>query len=101
MCDEMKEGNILEVRGLGISAVKDGQERVLVKDVNFSLKKGKVLGIVGESGSGKSITCYAITGLLNPNLKVSAGASSSARGRKRSTWPVCRKSVSGNCAGNA
>ena len=74
MCDEMKEGNILEVRGLGISAVKDGQERVLVKDVNFSLKKGKVLGIVGESGSGKSITCYAITGLLNPNLKVSAGS---------------------------
>lgn len=69
----MEEGNILEVRGLGIGTVKDGDGRQLVEDVSFSLKKGQVLGIVGESGSGKSITCYAITGLLNPNLKISGG----------------------------
>ena len=69
----MEEGNILEVRGLGIGTVKDGADRLLVEDVSFSLKKGKVLGIVGESGSGKSITCYAITGLLNPNLKITSG----------------------------
>ena len=71
--DTMDEGNILEVRDLGISAVKDGVVRPLVQGVGFSLKKGKVLGIVGESGSGKSITCYAITGLLNPNLRISSG----------------------------
>ena len=69
----MEQENILQVRGLCISAVKDGVERRLVENVDFSLKKGKVLGIVGESGSGKSITCYAITGLLNPNLRVSGG----------------------------
>ncbi len=31
-----------------------------VHNVNFSLKKGKVLGIVGESGSGKSVTSFSI-----------------------------------------
>ena len=69
----MDPSRILEVRGLCISAVKDGQERVLVENVDFSLAKGQVLGIVGESGSGKSITCYAITGLLHPNLRISGG----------------------------
>ena len=69
----MNEKNILEVRNLCISAVKDGEQRTLVENISFSLEKGKVLGIVGESGSGKSITCYAITGLLNPNLRVSGG----------------------------
>ena len=69
----MNEKNILEVHNLCISAVKDGEQRPLVENISFSLEKGKVLGIVGESGSGKSITCYAITGLLNPNLRVSGG----------------------------
>ena len=31
-----------------------------VHRVNFSLAKGKVLGIVGESGSGKSVTSFSI-----------------------------------------
>lgn len=31
-----------------------------VHKVNFSLEKGKVLGIVGESGSGKSVTSFSI-----------------------------------------
>jgi peptide/nickel transport system ATP-binding protein len=31
-----------------------------VHKVNFTLEKGKVLGIVGESGSGKSVTSFSI-----------------------------------------
>ncbi|MGF1925611.1 MAG: ATP-binding cassette domain-containing protein, partial [Bacteroidia bacterium] len=31
-----------------------------VHNVNFSLARGKVLGIVGESGSGKSVTSFSI-----------------------------------------
>ena len=66
--------NILEVKHLSISASRGEKEKCLVGDINFSLGRGKVLGIVGESGSGKSITCYAITGLLNPNLHISGGS---------------------------
>ncbi len=36
-----------------------------VKNVNFKIKKGKVLGIVGESGSGKSVTSFSIMRLLD------------------------------------
>lgn len=37
-----------------------------VDDVNFSIEKGKTLGIVGESGCGKSTTGRAILRLLEP-----------------------------------
>jgi len=37
-----------------------------VHQVNFSLEKGKVLGIVGESGSGKSVTSFSIMRLHDP-----------------------------------
>jgi peptide/nickel transport system ATP-binding protein len=36
-----------------------------VKNVNFKINKGKVLGIVGESGSGKSVTSFSIMRLLD------------------------------------
>lgn len=70
----MSRENILEVKHLCISASRGAKEKCLVGDISFSLARGKVLGIVGESGSGKSITCYAITGLLNPNLHISGGS---------------------------
>ncbi|WP_456473839.1 ABC transporter ATP-binding protein [Candidatus Pyrohabitans sp.] len=37
-----------------------------VKEVSFSLGKGKVLGIVGESGSGKSTIAKLVVRLLKP-----------------------------------
>lgn len=41
--------------------------------VNFSVRKGEVLGLVGESGSGKSVTALSIEGLLPQNAEVLAG----------------------------
>jgi oligopeptide/dipeptide ABC transporter ATP-binding protein len=42
-----------------------------VRDVNFSIAPGEVLGLVGESGSGKSITSLAVMRLLPPQARVS------------------------------
>jgi oligopeptide/dipeptide ABC transporter ATP-binding protein len=42
-----------------------------VRDLNFSIAPGEVLGLVGESGSGKSITSLAVMRLLPPQARVS------------------------------
>jgi peptide/nickel transport system ATP-binding protein len=41
-----------------------------VRELNFSIAPGEVLGLVGESGSGKSITSLAIMRLLPPQTMV-------------------------------
>jgi oligopeptide/dipeptide ABC transporter ATP-binding protein len=70
--------SLLDVRQLNIAfpaqaRVGAGVSPVLsaVRDLNFSVAPGEVLGLVGESGSGKSITSLAIMRLLPPQARVS------------------------------
>ena len=59
-----KDTIILDVRNLVTSFhAEDGRVKA-VDDVNFSVVKGKTLGIVGESGCGKSVTSLSIMRLL-------------------------------------
>ena len=44
-----------------------------VEGVNFTLKKGKVLGIIGESGSGKSVTSRAIMQIVDKPGRIESG----------------------------
>ena len=44
-----------------------------VEGVNFTLRKGKVLGIIGESGSGKSVTSRAIMQIVDHPGKIESG----------------------------
>lgn len=62
-----------QVKNLKIRA-KDGKEYYpVIEDINFSIEKGKTLGLVGESGSGKSVTALAILGLLNRDFIIDQG----------------------------
>lgn len=45
----------------------------VVKDVNFSLHTGDILGIVGESGSGKSTIIKGIIGFLGASGRIEEG----------------------------
>jgi oligopeptide/dipeptide ABC transporter ATP-binding protein len=71
---------LLEIRNLNIhfatavgraGAPVPTQGIPAVRDLNFSIAPGEVLGLVGESGSGKSITSLAIMRLLPPQARVS------------------------------
>lgn len=50
---------ILEVKNVG----KNFGDNEVLKDVNFSLKKGEILGLVGENGAGKSTLMNIIFGM--------------------------------------
>jgi ABC-type glutathione transport system ATPase component len=46
-------------------SVRYGDKPAVLRDVEFEIRKGEVLGLVGQSGSGKSTMAMAILGLLD------------------------------------
>ncbi|MBN3523807.1 ATP-binding cassette domain-containing protein [Paenibacillus apiarius] len=52
---------------LSITHKKYHSDYYALKNVNFSVNKGEILGIVGTNGSGKSTLLKIITGVLNPS----------------------------------
>ena len=56
----MPDDILLEVKDLKVHFnVRRGVVRAL-EGVNFTIRRGKTMGIIGESGSGKSVTARAI-----------------------------------------
>ncbi len=53
---------LLEVRGVNASY----GNRPILKDINFTMQRGAMLGVIGESGSGKSTLARVIAGLVVP-----------------------------------
>jgi oligopeptide transport system ATP-binding protein len=62
---------LLEVKNLKVDfATQDGTVHA-VRDLSYTLEKGRTLAIVGESGSGKTQGAFALLGLLPRNGKAS------------------------------
>ena len=59
-----QEGPLLSVKNLRVEFLTNGQWLPVMEDANFTLEKGKTLGLVGESGSGKTVSALAVMGLL-------------------------------------
>ncbi|WP_134324003.1 ABC transporter ATP-binding protein [Cumulibacter soli] len=63
--------HVLEVRDLHVANTLTGA--AVVRGVDFSVRRGQVLGIVGESGSGKTVTIRALLGVLPEPLAITGG----------------------------
>ncbi|MGG0717392.1 ABC transporter ATP-binding protein [Robertmurraya massiliosenegalensis] len=51
---------------LTVNIVQAGyeKEQAIIKDIQFSLKKGELIGLIGPNGAGKSTTIKSILGLM-------------------------------------
>ncbi len=58
--------NLISVKNLFVS----NREVPIVKDINFILEKGDVLGVVGESGCGKSTMLRALMAYKNKESRI-------------------------------
>ena len=56
--------NILSAKGLH----KQYGKRMVVKEVDVSLKRGEVVGLLGPNGAGKTTSFYMITGMIKPTF---------------------------------
>lgn len=60
--------NIIEVKHLThIYGKETVFEKVALKDVNFSIKKGEFIGLIGHTGSGKSTLIQHLNALAKPS----------------------------------
>ena len=64
---------ILEVRGLRLSISGDEGVAKILDHIDFTVERGRILGIVGESGCGKSTIIRAIIGILPAGARIEAG----------------------------
>lgn len=89
------------VKDLGVTFYKssplgwgkgDGFEAL--KDINFDVAQGQVLGLIGESGSGKSTLAKAIVGLLRPTAgTLEFNGAPLALGRDRARTDPARRKI--------
>ena len=64
---------LLDIRNLNVDFRTPRGRVHALRDVSFTVPRGKSVGVVGESGSGKSTVIWAVTQLLARNAVVESG----------------------------
>ncbi len=68
-------GESLTVRDLEICATpQGGEERTIVRGIDFTLAPGEVLALIGESGSGKTTIALAMLGYARSGCRIAGGS---------------------------
>ena len=62
--ESQPDAALLSVDNLRIEFLTRGTWLPVLEEANFSVLRGKTLGLVGESGSGKTVSALAVMGLL-------------------------------------
>jgi peptide/nickel transport system ATP-binding protein len=69
----MMDDIIFQAKNLEIKYHTRQATLTALRNVNFEVKSGQIVGLVGESGCGKSTIASAVIRLLPPNGEISAG----------------------------
>lgn len=64
---------VLDVENLSVNFRTEEGLLAAVRNVSFTMNRGKVLAIVGESGSGKSVTAFSILRLIQKPGSIDSG----------------------------
>ena len=59
------DNTLLRVKNLSLGLNNPKNEKLLIDNVSFDIKKNQIVSIIGESGSGKTLTAMSILGLLD------------------------------------
>ena len=62
------DNTLLRVKSLSLGLNNPKNEKLLIDNVSFDIKKNEIVSIIGESGSGKTLTAMSILGLLDKAL---------------------------------
>ncbi|PAF19293.1 nickel import ATP-binding protein NikD, partial [Shouchella clausii] len=71
---EKEQSSVLQVRDLHVKVKTKNSTTTIVQDINFELKRGRVLGLIGESGCGKTVTSMSILQLLDRKTTTTKGS---------------------------
>jgi peptide/nickel transport system ATP-binding protein len=74
MPEPAPDAALLDVHNLRIEFRTSGTWLPVMEDANFSVPRGKTLGLVGESGSGKTVSALAVMGLLPAKVSQVTGS---------------------------
>ena len=62
------DNTLLRIKNLSLGLNNPKNEKLLIDNVSFDIKKNEIVSIIGESGSGKTLTAMSILGLLDKAL---------------------------------
>ena len=65
---------LLEVKNLKVDFCLEKKTITAIDQISLEIARNEVLVLAGESGSGKTVTALALTKILPPNARISAGS---------------------------
>ncbi len=63
----IKEEIVIKAEDLGVKFRLGKKDFWSLKDVNFSIKKGEIVGVIGHNGAGKTTLCRTLSGIYRPD----------------------------------